>query len=100
MAALGRKAGPMRHRLEPRGGARNEQADLLEEAYMEYDKESIELLSKLGSDILALIKDEHYDAAASFWPQSMSVQTLIGFAISCAERGEPFEAGEDWGGEE
>ena len=24
MAALGRKAGPMRHRLEPRGGARNE----------------------------------------------------------------------------
>ncbi len=30
-AALGRKAGPMRHRLQPRGGARNEQADLFEE---------------------------------------------------------------------
>lgn len=29
MAALGRKAGPMRHRLEPRGGAKNE--DLSEE---------------------------------------------------------------------
>ena len=28
-AALGRKAGPMRHRLEPRGGATNEVADLL-----------------------------------------------------------------------
>lgn len=30
-AALGRKAGPMRHRLAPRGGAKNDQADLLAE---------------------------------------------------------------------
>lgn len=30
-AAMGRKAGPMDHRLEPRGGAKNEHAELLEQ---------------------------------------------------------------------
>ena len=31
MAAQHRKAGPMKHRNEPRGGQRNEQADIAEE---------------------------------------------------------------------
>lgn len=37
-AALGRKAGPMRHRLEPRGGARNDQPEYMEEHMAENDE--------------------------------------------------------------
>lgn len=36
MAALGRRAPVMRHRLAGRGGARNEQADLMEQALDEH----------------------------------------------------------------
>jgi hypothetical protein len=38
VAAMGRKAGPMKHRLEPRGGARDDQSDYLDEynPYIEY----------------------------------------------------------------
>lgn len=37
VAALSRNsAGPMRHRLQPRGGARNDQADLLAEYEEDY----------------------------------------------------------------
>jgi len=36
MAALGRRAPTMKHRNQPRGGARNEQADLLEEYEEDY----------------------------------------------------------------
>lgn len=36
VSAMSRKAGPMRHRLAERGGATNEQANLLEEALDEH----------------------------------------------------------------
>jgi hypothetical protein len=37
VAALSRNsAGPMRHRLQPRGGARNEQADMMAEYEEDY----------------------------------------------------------------
>lgn len=32
LAAMSRKGGPMKHRLEPKQGAKNEQAELLKEA--------------------------------------------------------------------
>lgn len=38
-AAQHRKAGPMRHRLQPRGGARNDQPELLDEVEEFYDWE-------------------------------------------------------------
>ncbi len=43
MAARARKAGPMRHRLAGRGGARNSQADILGEFYDELDELHTEL---------------------------------------------------------
>lgn len=40
MAALGRRAPTMKHRNQPRGGARNLQADLLDEQEIEQEYEA------------------------------------------------------------
>ena len=37
IAALHRKGGPMKHRLEPKKGAKNEQAEILEEEELDED---------------------------------------------------------------
>jgi len=50
-AALGRRAPVMRHRLSPRGGQRNEQADLMEEALQEHG------LQQPFSDSATLVED-------------------------------------------
>lgn len=42
-AAMGRRAGPMKHRNTPRGGARNEQEELLHEYDCESCSEEISL---------------------------------------------------------
>lgn len=61
----------------------------------EYDKESIAVLTELGNKIMELISDKHYDAAASFWPESLSVRDVIIFSLNCAESGDPMSDEED-----
>lgn len=56
---------------------------------MDFNPECIKLLAALGRQIEELVTDEHYDAAASFWPQSMSIEQVIHFALNCAEHGTP-----------
>ncbi len=74
MAALGRKAGPMGHRLQPRGGAKNDQPELLEEAAQEASLidelvEEAEARELEHRRMYAKWQDPYDDNAADIWSE-------------------------------